>query len=173
MDNLPVTPSIPAPPLDGGLNCPYLVYGTLREGGSNAHLVTRHGGEWCGILTLEGFAMVDAPAGYPYVMAREGGAVRAEVVLPPADARAQRDLRRALDLLEGFTLGGAANNYERVAHPFADPRDGIQRWGWLYVAGAGALVDGLPAIESGDWFARHASPARRAASADTVRRERS
>ncbi|WP_203653600.1 gamma-glutamylcyclotransferase family protein [Demequina activiva] len=146
----PLTP----PPLDGGLDLPYLVYGTLREGGSNAHLVTRHGGRWTGSLILDGFAMVDAPAGYPYVLPRDGAAVRAEVVMPPADARAQVSLRRDLDLLEGFTLGGAANNYERVPLTFVDPRDGADRWGWLYVAGAGALIDGLPAIESGDWFAR-------------------
>jgi gamma-glutamylcyclotransferase (GGCT)/AIG2-like uncharacterized protein YtfP len=152
--NLLVTPPQPAPPLDGGLDLPYLVYGTLRDGGSNAHLVTRHGGRWAGSLTLEGFAMVDAPAGYPYVVARESARVRAEVVLPAADGPAQVALRRDLDVLEGFALGGTANNYERVAHAFLDPLDGTERWGWLYVAGAGALIDGLPAIESGDWFAR-------------------
>ena len=142
------------PPLDGGLDLPYLVYGTLREGGANAHLVTLHGGRWAGSLTLAGYAMVDAPAGYPYVLARDGATVRAEVVQPAPDARAQQALRRDLDLLEDFTVGGGANNYERVAHRFADPADGAARWGWLYVAGAGALIDGLPAIVSGDWFSR-------------------
>lgn len=152
--NLCVTPRHPAPPLDGGLDHPYLVYGTLREGGANAHLVTRHGGRWTGSLTLDGFAMIDAPAGYPYVLPRDGATVRAEVVLPPTDARARLAMRRDLDALEGFTQGGAANNYERVAQLFTDPLDATVRWGWLYVAGAGALIDGLPAIESGDWFAR-------------------
>lgn len=104
---------------------------------------------------LGGYAMFDAPAGYPYVVPDESASpVRVDVVLPPADARAQASMRADLDELEGFEVGARLNHYERVAISFADPADGHTRWGWIYVAGPGALIDGLAQIESGDWFAR-------------------
>lgn len=145
----------PAPALDGGLELPYLVYGTLRPGGSNAHLVARHGGRHGAALVLDGYAMYDAPAGYPYLVPREGaGPVACDVVEPPGGTAARRALRADLDALEGFEVGGSLNHYERVAITFSDPDAARERWGWLYVAGPGALIDGLGAIESGDWFAR-------------------
>lgn len=148
-------PAQPAPALDAGLEVPYLVYGTLRPGGSNAHLIDRHGATYGGSLTLDHYAMYDAPAGYPYVVPEEGAPpVVLDVVLPPADARVQLALRADLDALEGFEVGGGMNHYERVATAFPDPSGDGPRWGWLYVAGPGALIDDLARIDSGDWFAR-------------------
>ncbi len=148
-------PTPDAPALAGGLDLPYLVYGTLRPGGSNAALVERHGGVHAGSLTLGGYAMYEAPAGYPYIVPRStAGAITLDVLVPPAGAGAQESLRADLDTLEGFEVGGRLNHYERVAVSFPDPATGSVRWGWLYVAGPGALIDGLAQIESGDWFAR-------------------
>lgn len=147
----------PAPQLDRGLDLPYLVYGTLRPGGSNSHLLLRHGAAHAGRLSLPGFLMHDSPAGYPYITPGPPDAmIVVDVVRPPAGASARRGLRRDLDALEDFVIGGVANNYERVATAFDDPIEQRRCWGWLYVVGAGALIDGLPAIASGDWFAREA-----------------
>ncbi|MFW2512647.1 gamma-glutamylcyclotransferase family protein [Demequina sp. SO4-13] len=148
-------PDGPPPAIDAGFTVPYLVYGTLRPGGSNAHLIGRHGATHGGSSTLDGYAMYDALAGYPYVVPDVGArTVALDIVLPPADAAAARALRADLDALEGFEGAARLNHYERVAVPFAEPGTGRSRWGWLYVAGAGALIDGLARIESGDWFRR-------------------
>ncbi|WP_084106286.1 gamma-glutamylcyclotransferase family protein [Demequina sp. NBRC 110056] len=145
----------PPPALDAGLDLPYLVYGTLRPGGSNVHRVERHGATHEGRVVLTGFTMLDSPRGYPYITpGRADQRIVVDVVRPPASASARLRLRRDLDALEDFVIGGTVNNYERVATAFDDPIEGRRCWGWLYVAGAGALIDGLPEIASGDWFVR-------------------
>ncbi|WP_297081923.1 gamma-glutamylcyclotransferase [uncultured Demequina sp.] len=147
-----------APPaLDGGLDLPYVVYGTLRRGGSNAALIPRHGARWGATLLLPGYLMLDTPHGYPYLTpldpARASSApVVAELVEPPADPEAQARLRRDLDALETYRGPGGDNEYDRVAVRVTT--DDGEQWAWLYVAARATAVDGLPAIAHGDWMAR-------------------
>jgi len=147
-----------APPaLDGGLDLPYVVYGTLRRGGSNAALIPRHGAQWGATILLPGYVLLDTPHGYPYLApldpARASAApVVAELVEPPSGSAAQAALRRDLDALETYQGPGGDNEYERVAIRVS--RDGADTWAWLYVAAAASLVDALPEIGHGDWMAR-------------------
>ncbi|WP_200811051.1 gamma-glutamylcyclotransferase [Demequina sp. NBRC 110057] len=144
-----------APAHDAGLDLPYIVYGTLRPGGLNSHLVTTHGGRWGASLALPGYVMLDSPHGYPYLVpldpARASAVpVRADLVEPPADATAQAALRAALDELETYRGPGGDNEYERVAVRIDDA--GVERCAWIYVVSAAVPTEGLPLIGHGDWM---------------------
>lgn len=157
-----------APPLEGGLDLPYLVYGTLRPGGSNAHLIDLHRATYAGRIDLPGYAMLNSPFDYPYLvhvshsvvgpMCLDAPGVAAapiaiDVVDPPDGAEQRQSLRQALDLLEGFTPGGDANNYERMALRITHPTTAEPTWAWIYLAGSAATLDADSWISSGDWFA--------------------
>lgn len=135
---------------------PVFVYGTLRAGEANHHLVAdtaRTAPAWLADHALHGHGLP-----FPYVTPRTGAWVRGEVVWPAE--RHDRALLARLDRLEGFVAeGDPANHYDRVAC-VCRLEEGAPVSAWVYLAGPGArarLAAGPDrTVASGDW--RDADP---------------
>lgn len=112
------------------------VYGTLRAGGSNHHLM-RTANLVMKNVCLSGYIMYDFGP-YPFVTPckDESRFIVGEIYEIPSN------LLAVLDALEGIEEG----LYERIF----EPRIGA----WLYISGRNAPRN-LPEIASGDWFKRH------------------
>ncbi|PSO50875.1 MAG: hypothetical protein BRC31_07070 [Actinobacteria bacterium QS_5_72_10] len=130
---------------------PVFIYGTLRPGEANHHLVADAActaPAWLADHALHGHGLV-----FPYITAQPGAWVRGDVVWPAEGS--QGELLTRLDQLEGFVATGhPANHYDRVARP-CRLDTGQQVDAWVYLAGPDArarLATGPDrTIASGDW----------------------
>lgn len=134
---------------------PVFVYGTLRAGEANHHLIAdaaRAAPAWLDDHALHGHRLP-----FPYVTPRPGARVRGELVWP-ADG-AERELLSRLDRLEGFMAeGDPANHYDRVVR-LCRLEAGASVHAWVYLAGPGPrarLAAGADrTVASGDWRDAH------------------
>lgn len=131
---------------------PVFVYGTLRAGEANHHLIAdaaRTTPAWLDDHALHGHGLP-----FPYVVPQPGARVRGELVWP-ADGREQELLAR-LDRLEGFVADGdPANHYDRVVRVCrSDEGDAVEAWVYLAGPGARARLAAGPdrRVTSGDWW---------------------
>lgn len=130
---------------------PVFVYGTLRPGDANHHLVAdavRAAPAWLADHALHGHGLP-----FPYVTPQPGAWVRGEVVWPAEGSHGE--LLARLDQLEGFVAeGDPANHYDRVARR-CRLDEGEQVHAWVYLAGPDArarLAAGPDrTVASGDW----------------------
>lgn len=130
---------------------PVFIYGTLRAGETNHHLVAdaaRTAPAWLADHALHGHGLP-----FPYITPQPGAWVRGDVVWPAEDRHGE--LLARLDQLEGFVAtGDPANHYDRVARPCRLDEGGHVR-AWVYLAGPDArarLAAGPDrTVASGDW----------------------
>lgn len=134
---------------------PIFVYGTLRDGGANAHVfgpgaVVRSQPAW-----LDGATMTSV--GYPYVWRSPDGIVVGELKHLD-DAQYERTLA-GLDALEGYHGPGRDNEYEReVAEVRLGDDSRVPAWVYVVEEATGAAH---PQIASGDWSRRDSGPTAR------------
>ncbi|TJZ55705.1 gamma-glutamylcyclotransferase [Streptomyces piniterrae] len=131
---------------------PFFVYGTLRPGEANHARTLRGRTAAEEPARITGALLYDGP-GYPYAIAGPPEAVVHGDLVRPRDADYD-EVRRVLDLLEGYAPGDPHNLYERVATEAVCP-DGRTVRAWVYLA-AEPLAARLRAtgtrIEGGDWL---------------------
>ena len=121
------------------MQLPFFVYGTLKPGGLNythylAGLTTEETP-----ASLAGAALY-SPGPFPFLTLEPGLATPDELAqgwLIAVAAERYPEILAALDLLEGYSAGGANNLYERIALAVATA--GGPRQAWVYVASAKAL----------------------------------
>lgn len=118
---------------------PFFVYGTLKPGGLNYAL-------YLAGITLEELsatlvgAAIYTPGPFPFLTLEPDLAAPDEqahgCLITVMPGRFPQTMA-ALDMLEGYTAGGANNLYERIVFPVDTPRG--PRHAWVYLASAKAL----------------------------------
>jgi predicted DNA-binding transcriptional regulator YafY/gamma-glutamylcyclotransferase (GGCT)/AIG2-like uncharacterized protein YtfP len=125
---------------------PLFVYGSLRAGGANAHLLTPY------VLTVEPawldrMQLHQVDPCYPGMVPGNGSVVGELVGIAPERAE---EAFRVLDALEDYYgPGDPRNAYDRRLVEVLDGR-GALRQAWVYIwVGS---VEGCPAVPDGDWI---------------------
>lgn len=132
-------------------NLPFLVYGTLRAGQPNSHLLRDgfHGLRSAETVRVPGYALFAGGRDpFPWAAAEMSGNLVAEC-FQPFEHRAHA-LMRAVDILEGYRASNEARSmYLRRVVPFVR-EDGTTDSGWLYIA-ASVEAYYLPRVADDDW----------------------
>ncbi|MET9252650.1 gamma-glutamylcyclotransferase family protein [Streptomyces sp. NPDC003717] len=113
------------------LRLPFFVYGTLRPGGSNHHLVRPALTGPPRPARLPGAVLYAGP-GYPFALDDPHGTVTGDFLTP--DPAAYGDLLAALDHLEEYVPGDPANLYDRVPRTVTLTADARPARAWTYLA---------------------------------------
>lgn len=136
---------------------PFFLYGTLLPGERNHRLLLReHSLSWTPAV-LHAALLFQGP-GHPYAVPDPTGAgtVRGAVaVLDGPGAAAYEQVLTALDRLEGYVPGSAANHYERARRIVLTESGEVDAW--VYFAAdrtARELLLSGSRIDSGDWLDR-------------------
>ena len=124
---------------------PFIVYGTLRVGGSRARVWRAHATAERG--TLAGFRLRDSGRRYPVVVPATEGSVVVDV-LTATTVESYKVLLRRFDEIENVGGGLYVRTFEQalVGHESVE--------GWLYRPGPALSnkIATMPVIASGDWL---------------------
>lgn len=124
---------------------PFIVYGTLRQGGSRARVWRAEATAMRGLLA--GFELRDTGRRYPVVVPTDAATVVVDVLTPNTVDSYTRLLAR-FDQIEDIAGGLYIRTLRRALV------DGDEIEGWLYESGPALdeFIERMPVIAGGDWL---------------------
>lgn len=134
-----------------GTDTKVFVYGTLRSGQGNHHLLADAASIIRPAIATGLQLKVPSHGGFPYAVPHPEARTVGEIVTIPA-TQAEQALER-LDRLEGYDADRPhQSHYLRVARTVQVA--GTTEQAWVYIAGPHTRPDELQPIPSGDWTRR-------------------
>ncbi|MGV8909595.1 MAG: gamma-glutamylcyclotransferase family protein [Propionicimonas sp.] len=136
---------------------PVFVYGTLRSGQGNSHLINEDTVTSRNVGTAAGVGIYGANWGFPYAQDDPTGTAKTVGELVDLDGSWEgHEVRESLDGLEGFSSNRpSGNHYHRVIRPVSVPgqREPVNAWVYLMAASGYRTLEPEDLIADGDWVA--------------------